>query len=61
MADLHAMPLEDRINATKDMITAAKEIYTRLLWKATPEQTIALEKGFDSLLEQSIKVMKGEK
>ena len=60
MAELHAMPLEDRINATKDMITAAKEIYTRLLWKATPEQTIALEKGFDSLLEQSIKVMKGE-
>jgi len=61
MADLHTMPLEARINATKDMITHSNKIYTRIMWKATPEQRKALEKGFDLLLEQSIKVMKGEK
>lgn len=54
------MALEGRINATKEMISCSKELYVKLLWNASPEQKMVLEKGFDVLLDKSIKVMKGE-
>ena len=61
LAGLHSLPLEERIEATKEMIGISKKIYVRLLWNATPQQKKMLEMGFDGLLEKSIEVMKSRR
>ena len=58
MESLHTMTLDETVEATKEMLADSKKIYMRLLWNATPEERKTLDRGFDNLFEQAIKMIK---
>ncbi|MHA1203313.1 MAG: hypothetical protein ACTSQ4_12450 [Candidatus Heimdallarchaeaceae archaeon] len=58
MEDLHTMTMDETVEATKEMLADSKKIYMRLLWQATPKEKITLDKAFDNLFEEAIKMIK---
>ncbi|MHA1592654.1 MAG: hypothetical protein ACTSUP_09300 [Candidatus Heimdallarchaeaceae archaeon] len=61
MEDLHTMSMDETIEATKEMLADSKKIYMKLLWKATPEEKATLDKSFDHLFKESIKMIQEQR